>query len=376
MDRKPLYVSQPMLPDLRELYHSLEEIWSSQRVTNHGPLSQKLEEELSRKLEVPTAKLFNNGTIGIMTALKLFDLPAGSEVITTPMTFAATAHSISWNNLVPVFADIRESDMTLDPDAVRKAITPQTKAILAVHVYGCICDHDELSKIANEFGLKLIYDAAHAFGATWKGRSVATLGDASIFSFHATKLFNTLEGGLVTTPRSEDSDTIYLLRNFGILNEEEVVSIGLNGKMNEVQAAIGLHNLAVYEREREIRKELRRRYTELLSSLPGISVLKVGPHVTQSEQYFTIRVSSKEFGRNREQLKAELDKRNIFCRKYFFPLCTDYTPYRTKKIHSTLDTPYAETAKSEVLCLPFHSGVEEEHIEEIRNVFFQEAALH
>lgn len=365
----PLYVSKPLLPDLGKLTESLAAIWSSGQVTNHGPFSLKLEERLSAMLEVPTAMLFNNATVGIMTALRLFDLPANSEVITTPMTFAATAHSISWNNLIPVFADIQANDLTLDPAAVRKAITPKTRAILAVHVYGCICDHDALRSIADEYGLKLIYDAAHAFGARWKGRSVAALGDASIFSFHATKLYNTLEGGLVTTGNPEDRRRLYLLRNFGILNEEEVVAVGLNGKMNEVQAAIGLLNLDIFEEERSRRATLRRSYRHMLDGLPGITIQEVSPDVTQSEQYFLVRIDPSRFGRSRDEVKASLDAQNIFCRKYFYPLCTDYTPYRAFPIVTVRKEPYAEVAKNEVLCLPFHSGVNTAQIEIMERVF-------
>ncbi|MCR2831978.1 DegT/DnrJ/EryC1/StrS family aminotransferase [Acidithiobacillus ferrooxidans] len=365
----PLYVSQPLLPDLELLSNSLKKIWETKQVTNNGPLSLELENRLATFLNTPTAMLFNNGTIGLLTALKLFDLPAGSEVITTPMTFAATAHSIAWNNLRPVFADITEHDLTIDPEAVAAAITPQTSAILAVHVYGCICDHDALQHLADSYGLKLIYDAAHAFGAKWNGQSVAVLGDASVFSFHATKLYNTLEGGLLTTPIAEDREKIYLLRNFGIKNEEEVASIGLNGKMNEVQAAIGILNLDLFETERAHRTLLREGYRQILSGLKGIILQDVAPNVTQSEQYYLIRIDQEEFGRHRDEIKAELERHNIFCRKYFYPLCTDYDVYRHLPIISTRHKPYAETAKNEVLCLPFHSGVKDTHLDLIADVF-------
>jgi dTDP-4-amino-4,6-dideoxygalactose transaminase len=367
----PLYVSQPLLPNLDLLNNSIKKIWESKHVTNHGPLSADLENRLATFLDAPTAMLFNNGTIGLLTALKLFDLPAGSEVITTPMTFAATAHSIAWNNLKPVFADISEHDLTIDPKAVAAAITPQTSAILAVHVYGCICDHDALQHLADTYGLKLIYDAAHAFGAKWKGQSVAVLGDASVFSFHATKLYNTLEGGLLTTPRAEDREKIYLLRNFGIKNEEEVVSIGLNGKMNEVQAAIGLLNLDLFETERAARTQLRERYRQIFSGLKGIILQDVAPNVSQSEQYYLIRIDQDQFGRHRDEIKVELERHNIFCRKYFYPLCTDYDVYRHLPIISTKHKPYAEIAKNQVLCLPFHSGVNDIHLDLIADVFYK-----
>ncbi len=369
--RHPLYVSQPLLPDIRLLSDYIKNIWMTRQVTNNGPLHVELENKLATFLDVPTAKLFNNGTIGLLTALKLFELPIGSEVITTPMTFAATAHSIAWNNLRPVFADVTERDLTIDPEAVAAAITPQTSAILAVHVYGCICDHEALQSLADSHGLKLIYDAAHAFGAKWNGQSVAMLGDASVFSFHATKLYNTLEGGLLTTPNSDDREKIYLLRNFGIKNEEEVVSIGLNGKLNEIQAAIGILNLDLFETEREIRKQLRERYRNILSGINGVLIQDVAVNVIQSEQYYLIRIDQNEFGRHRDEIKAELERYNIFCRKYFYPLCTDYDVYRNLPIITTKNNPYAETAKNQVLCLPFHSGVTNDHLDIIADVFYK-----
>lgn len=368
---EPLFVSKPLLPDLKDVNEYMARIWDSGHVTNHGPLSLQLEARLAQFLEAPTAMLFNNGTSGILVALKHFNLPAGSEVITTPMTFAATAHSIAWNNLRPVFADIRESDLTIDPDAVAAAVTPNTSAILAVHSYGCICDNKALDAIAKKHGLKLIYDAAHAFGSRLDGRSVATLGDASIFSFHATKLYNTIEGGLVTTPDSADKESIYLLRNFGIKSEEDVVSIGLNGKMNEMQAAIGLLNLDIFERERMARSVLRGKYRSLLSGLDGVMVQDVGANATQSEQYFLVRIDAEKFGRHRDDIKRELDSYKIHCRKYFYPLCTDYVPYKESPIITTNSSAYAEVAKQQVLCLPFHSSVTDNHLKIIERVFHQ-----
>jgi dTDP-4-amino-4,6-dideoxygalactose transaminase len=313
--------------------------------------------------------LFNNGTIALLVALKLFELPPGSEVITTPMTFAATAHAIAWNGLKPVFADISEINLTLDPAAVEAAITPNTSAILAVHCYGCICDHDALSSIAAKHGLKLIYDAAHSFGAKVRGLSVASLGDASVFSLHATKLYNTLEGGIITTNNKSDYEGIYLLRNFGILDEEQVTSIGLNGKMNEVQAAIGLLNLDKFEEERQIRRELRRKYHDILDDIDGVMVQTVPDYVENSEQYFLVRIDPTVFGRSRDDVKRELDVQDIVTRKYFHPICTDFDCYKGYPIFTAGVQPYVEKAKKMVLCLPFHSGVEEAHLNAIRAVF-------
>lgn len=366
---RPLYVTQPLLPDLKDMQGLLEEIWQTKILTNGGPMHQKLEQRLANYLGVPTAMLFNNGTIALLAALKLFDLPAGSEVVTTPLTFAATAHAICWNGLTPVFADVSPGTLTIDPDAVRKAVTSKTSAILAVHVYGTVCDLKGLQSIADEYGLRLIYDAAHAFGTTVEEKSVGLFGDASVFSFHATKLFNTAEGGLITTGNPSDKEPLYYLRNFGIKNEEEVVSVGINGKLNEIQAAIGLLNLPLVEEEKKRRARLRERYREFFISLSGIELQPIQPGISQSEQYFRILIDATVFGRSRDDIYASLRKKQIFSRKYFHPLCTDFESYRGFPIHSMRDEPYAEIVKSQVLCLPFHSGVSEEDVEDIREEF-------
>lgn len=369
-ENKPLYVSSPMLPDIEEYMVELKKIWESGFVTNNGPFNQKFENELKNYLKVPTALSFNNGTIALLVALKMFDLKPGSEVITTPMTFAATAHAITWNGLKPVFADVLEDNLTIDPKAVEKAITKNTTAILATHVYGSICDYEALESIAKKYDLKLIFDAAHAFGVEVNGRSVGTMGDASIFSFHATKLFNTIEGGALTTPHASDEEYVALLRNFGIKNEEEVTAVGINGKLNELQAAIGLLNLKLVEEEQKKRKKLREAYNAFLKTLPGIKIQEVSPEMKMSEQYFPVVIDQKQFGRSRDEIYDALKEENIFARKYFYPICTDFEPYKGYSIVSVHDTPYAEKVKHEVLCLPFHSGVDDENILKIKKVFF------
>jgi dTDP-4-amino-4,6-dideoxygalactose transaminase len=366
---KPLFVASPILPDLEDLKPYLESIWDRRILTNGGIFHGELEKELSRYLGVPTAMLFNNGTIGLMAALRMFNLPLGSEVITTPLTFAATAHAISWNGLVPVFADICPDDLTLDPASVELAITEKTSAILAVHVYGSVCNLDALEGISKRHGLRLIYDAAHAFGTTVYGRPIGTFGDASIFSFHATKLFHTFEGGMITTNRAEDRETISYLRNFGIKNEEEVIGIGLNGKMNELQAVIGLLTLPLVEAEKKSRLALRQKYENFLGQLPGIRLLPAQPGVCNSEQYFPIQIDSNIFGRTRDDLYNGLKERDIFSRKYFHPICTDFEPYRGFPIHTARPLPYVQEVKSTVLCLPFHSGVDDSDVDEMRDEF-------
>ena len=362
---RPLYVARPILPKLSDLQPLLNDIWQTRILTNGGPFHQQLEREMEGYLGVPCAMIVNNGTIALLLALKMLNLPIGSEVITTPVTFAATAHVISWNGLTPVFADVDPRTLAIDPASVEKAITRKTSAILPVHVYGMICDVETLQDIADKHGLRLIYDAAHAFGATFKGRSVATFGDASIFSFHATKLFHTVEGGLIATNRPEDKEKIYYLRNFGIKSEEEVVSIGINGKLNELQAAIGLLNLPLVKRERSLRAKLRERYCEFLRSVPGVTLPVPQVEVYNSEQYFHIIIDSRLFGRTRDDVYESLKLKNIFSRKYFHPVCTDFEPYRGSKIYSVRDEPYVNTVKSQVLCLPFHSGVGDDDVEDI-----------
>ncbi|MBV8280520.1 MAG: DegT/DnrJ/EryC1/StrS family aminotransferase [Candidatus Eremiobacteraeota bacterium] len=366
---RPLYVAQPMLPDLKDVQPLLSEIWRTKILTNGGPLHERLENELRRYLDVPTAKLCNNGTVALLIALKLFDLPAGSEVVTTPLTFAATAHAVHWNSLIPVFVDVDPETLTIDPASAEKAITKNTSAILAVHVYGTVCDLDALQRIADKHGVRLLYDAAHAFGTTVNGRSIGSFGDASVFSFHATKLFHTAEGGLITTNRAMDRDPICLLRNFGIKNEEEVVGVGINGKLNEIQAAIGLLNLPLVQGERLRRAGLREKYRAFLEPIRGIRLQPRQPGITSSEQYFPIVVDVAAFGRSRDDLYHGLKKRGIYSRKYFHPICTDFIPYNNLQIYSVRHVPYVSIVKSQVLCLPFHGGVDDEDIADIRDEF-------
>jgi len=366
---KSVFVSEPLLPELNELMPMLQQIWERKYVTNHGPLHQRLEAELQTYLGVDTAMLFTNGTIGLITALKFFDLPPGSEVITSPMTFAATAHAISWNGLKPVFADVLPGTLTLDPDAVAQAITENTSAILGVHVYGTLCDVEAFAALGASHDVRVIYDAAHAFGSTKKGVPIGRYGDASIFSFHATKLFNTLEGGLIATPNAQDRERIYYLRNFGIKSEEEVIDVGINGKMNEVQAAVGLLNLRAVAGEKAKRRQLRKRYCDFLAGLDGVQTQAEQPGVENSEQYFPLVIDETHYGRTRDDIYDALKARNVFARKYFHPICTDFEPYRHLPIVSTRAMPYVTEVKSRVLCLPFHSGVSEDAVSVIADVF-------
>jgi len=359
---EPLYVARPIMPPLDELMKLLEGIWSTRIVTNEGPLHNRLEAELSALLRVPVAKLFNNGTSGLQAALLALDLPQGSEVITTPLTFAATAHSITATGLRPVFADISEDTLTLDPTSVERAITPKTKAVLAVHVYGTLCDHAGLSAVCQAQGLKLIYDAAHAFASDHFGLSTAAMGDLSVFSLHANKLYNTFEGGIVTATDEGMAERLRLVRNFGIANENEVRLVGINGKMSELNAAIGLLNLGLFETERALRSQLRSDYDEIIAEIPGIRPQIRQEGVSQSEQYYAILVDPAS-GTTRDEIYDALKLRNIFARKYFMPICTDFDCYKGEPIYTAAASAVADKVKDRVLCLPFHSGVQPYHVD-------------
>ncbi|MDB2550831.1 DegT/DnrJ/EryC1/StrS family aminotransferase [Rickettsiales bacterium] len=367
--KNPLYISSPLLPDLQDFNNILRKIWDKRYVTNHGFYHNKLEMELKNKFSVPNLKIFNNGTIALLVALKMFDFNPGDEIITTPFTFAATPHSIIWNNLKPVFVDIEEESMNIDPESIEMAITPKTKAILAVHVYGNICNLEKLDYIAKKYNLKLIYDSSHAFNTMYKGKHIGLFGDASTFSFHATKLFNTIEGGAIITPNISDAEKLYMLRNFGIKNEEEIIDIGINGKLNEIQAAIGLLNLNIFEDEVQKRKILRQKYNKIFSNFKGILIQDDNINYTNSQQYYPIRIVETKFGTNRDKIYSELKRYNIFARKYFHPIATEYLPYKKYKIYSKHIEPIVHNIKNEVLCMPFHSLVSDEELTLIYKIF-------
>jgi dTDP-4-amino-4,6-dideoxygalactose transaminase len=364
----PLFVAKPLLPDLANLTQLLQGIWDRGVVTNQGPLHNLLEEKLAQVLDVPFAVLCNNGTAALQCALLAFRFPAGSEIITTPLTFAATAHVISAAGMKPVFADVDEDSLTLDLVAVERAITDKTVAVIAVHVYGTICNNDGLDLLCKANGLKLLYDSAHAFASSVDGRSVALMGDLSVFSLHATKLFNTFEGGLITTQDSELGQRLRRARNFGIMNEERVTMVGINGKMNELNAAIGLLNLEIFEHERRIRTALRVTYDRMVDNFPGLRKQIAQPGVKQSEQYYMFRVDSDVFGCARDVIYERLKERQIMTRRYFWPICTDFDCYLGEPIVSQHIVPVVERIKDRVLCLPFHSGVEPYHVTIIEEV--------
>lgn len=361
---KKIFVTSPLLPDIEDVYSEIREIFDSKWLTNMGEKHKNLELALKNELKVKNLSLFNNGTIALLTAIKALKLPFGSEVITTPFTFAATPHSIVWNGLKPVFCDIEPNTMTIDPNKIEELITPNTSAILGVHVYGFPCDVEAIQKIADKHGLKVIYDAAHCFSTEINGRGIGTFGDISAFSFHATKLFNTIEGGALTYNDDSMDRKIYNLRNFGIRNEEVVEEVGINGKMNELQAAFGLLNLKIYKKEKEKRAKLKEFYDNEISKIKGIKIPKMPQGVTNSYQYYPVVIED-DYPISRDEIYGRFKLENIFTRKYFYPACNDYECYKNELSVKLQELPVTNDLKKKVLCLPYYGGLEKETAEYI-----------
>ena len=353
---KKIFVTQPLLPKLEYFEKHISDIWESKWLTNMGTKHNELETKIKDVLKVPCASLFNNGTIALLTALKALDLPYGSEVITTPFTFAATPHCIVWNGCKPVFCDIEPDTMTIDADKIENLITPNTSAILGVHVYGFPCDVEKIDKIAKKHNLKVIYDAAHAFSTEINGRGIGTSGDITMFSFHATKLFNTIEGGCLTYNDEKLVRKIYNLRNFGIQNEEVVEDVGINGKMNELQAAMGIENLKIYKAEQEKRAQVKAFYDEHLSGIKGIRIPKMPENTTNSYQYYPIVIED-DYPISRNELYDRFKEQNILTRKYFYPACIDYDCYKNNLEVKIGRFRVTNDIKHRVLCLPYYGAL-------------------
>jgi len=365
--KNKIFITQPLLPDLEDFKTHLEDIWHSKWLTNMGEKHNLFENRLKDVLKVKHVSLFNNGTIALLTALKALELPYGSEVITTPFTFAATPHCISWNGLKPVFCDIEPNTMCIDADKIESLITPNTSAILAVHVYSFPCDVEKIEDIARRRNLKVIYDGAHAFSTEINGRGIGTFGDITMFSFHATKLFNTVEGGCLTYNNDDLVRKIYNLRNFGIQSQELVEEVGINGKMNEIQAAFGLLNLELFEAEKAKRAGVKVIYDENLPKIKGIIVPKMPLNTTHSYQYYPIVIED-DYPLSRDELYEKFKQANIMTRKYFYPLCSDFECYKTLPSSQKENLPVANNLKNKVLCLPFYGNLEDEVIGNICEV--------
>lgn len=350
-----IFVTRPSLPNLDEFHESLKEIWESRWLTNNGKFHIELEKRLCSFLSAENCSLLCNGTLALLLALKALDITG--EVITTPFTFVATTHSLAWNNITPVFCDIDSRTLNIDPDKIEGLISPKTKAIMPVHVYGTPCDIQKIQEIADRHCLKVIYDAAHAFGVKVNGEPLVNFGDASILSFHSTKIFNTLEGGAIMTKDAELKKRIDFLRNFGIADEVTVIGTGINAKMNELQAAFGLLQFRTFDEYRSRRRQITNRYRSNLSSTPGIQLFPDLPNVEHNYSYFPILVDTKHYGISRDKLYDALKLNEIYTRRYFYPLISHFPPYHDLPTAQPAHLPIAESIAERILCLPLYSDL-------------------
>ena len=362
MPAKDIYVTQPHLPPLEEFIPYLEKIWASKTLTNCGPFHRELESALCQHLGVEHIALFTNATIALITALQA--LRINGEVITTPYSFVATSHSLLWNGIKPVFVDIEPDTLNIDPKKIEAAITPHTTAIMPVHCYGHPCDVEAIQEIADNYNLKVIYDAAHAFGVNDAGGSVLRHGDLSVLSFHATKVFNTFEGGAIICPDAKTKTRIDHLKNFGIVGEESVVAAGINGKMSEFNAALGLVQLQHIDRAIAARQQIDALYRELLADIPGIECLAPGHETRCNYAYFPILVNA-AFPIPRDALYHKLKANGIHPRRYFYPLIADFPMYRGLPSANRDNLPVAHAAAQKILCLPIYPDLETAAVEQI-----------
>lgn len=351
LPEKGITVTQPYLPPLVEFIPYLEKIWENKWLTNNGPYHQQLEKELSKHLEVEHISLFVNGTIALVTALQTLRITG--EVITTPYSFVATSHSLLWNNLKPVFVDIDRDTLNIDPEKIERAITAETTAILAVHCYGCPCAVERIQKIADTYGLKVIYDAAHAFGVRYKGKSILDWGDLSVLSFHATKVYNTFEGGAIISREPKLKQRIDFLKNFGFADEVTIMAPGINGKMNEVQAAFGLLQLKHLGRAINSRKLIAEYYRKALVGIKGLGLLPAPLSATENYSYFPVLIGP-EFPMSRDKVYLEMRREGIYARRYFFPLISDMPMYKGGVSSPPDNLKVASMISKQVLCLPIY----------------------
>ena len=356
-------VTSPLLPDLEEFHGLLEEIWDSRWITNNGSFHKKLESALAEYLRVPFISLFTNGTLPLLTALQALDITG--EVITTPYSFVATTHAIWWNRCTPVFVDVDPTTGNLDPDRIEAAITPRTTAIMPVHVYGTPCETARIQAIADRYGLKVIYDAAHAFGVESGGESTLKAGDLSTLSFHATKVYNTIEGGALVMHDAEMKKRIDFLKNFGFAGETEVVSPGINSKMDEIRSAYGLLNLKQVDAAIEARRSIALRYREALRDIEGLSFFDDLPGVRHNYSYFPIFVDADVYGMTRDALYFKMREQGVWGRRYFYPLISTFSPYRELPSSRPENLPNAHRLADSVICLPMHASLSDEETDRV-----------
>lgn len=356
MSNKPVYVTQPYLPPLEEFVPYMEQIWNNKILTNGGPMHQELENALCEYLGVKHIALFNNGTIALLTALQALRITG--EVITTPYSFVATAHSLLWNGLKPVFVDIDPNTLNIDPSKIEAAITPQTTAIMPVHCYGNPCDVKAIQAIADNYNLRVVYDAAHAFGVQDTGGSILRYGDLSVLSFHATKVFNTFEGGAIICPDAKTKLRIDRLKNFGFVDETTVVAPGINGKMSEINAAFGLLQLKHIDQAMARRKEIDTFYRQQFKEVNGITVVEPSGQEVANYSYFPILVEP-EYPLSRDELYQKLKDNNVFARRYFYPLISEFPMYRGMTSAKRDNLPIANSVSEHVICLPIYPALTE-----------------
>lgn len=360
MAEKQITVTSPLMPSLEDFNQYLQDIWQRKWITNNGYYHKELEKALCEYLDVPFVSLFTNGTLPLITALQALRITG--EVITTPYSFVATTHSLWWNGIKPVFVDIDPTTGNLDPNKIEAAITPRTTAIMPVHVYGKPCETKRIQEIADKYGLKVIYDAAHAFGVKVNGESVLNAGDMSTLSFHATKVYNTIEGGALVMHDEQTKKRIDYLKNFGFAGETEVVAPGINSKMDEMRAAYGLLNLKQVDAAIKIRRHVAVKYREALSNVDGITFFDDMPGVKHNYSYFPIFVDAEKYGMTRDELYFKMKEQNVLGRRYFYPLISTFSTYRGLESAKPENLPNAHKMADSVICLPMHHALSEEDI--------------
>ena len=363
MNQKQITVTSPLLPSLEDFIPYLQQIWDSKWITNNGSFHQRLEQALCEYLGVKYISLFTNGTLPLITALQAMRITG--EVITTPYSFVATTHALWWNGIKPVFVDVDPTTGNLDPDKIEAAITPKTTAIMPVHVYGTPCNTERIKEIADKYGLKVIYDAAHAFGVKKGGESILNAGDMSTLSFHATKVYNTIEDGALVMHDAETKKRIDYLKNFGFAGETTVVAPGINSKMDEFRAAYGLLNLKQVNAAIAARKRVALRYREALKDVDGITFFDDQSNITHNYSYFPIFVDAEKYGMTRDELYFKMKEQNVLGRRYFYPLISDFSTYRGLESAKPENLPNARKMADSVICLPMYHNLTDENIEKI-----------
>lgn len=361
MENKVITVTSPLLPSLEDFIPYLEDIWNRKWLTNNGYYHKELEKALCEYLKVPYISLFTNGTLPLMCALQALRITG--EVITTPYSFVATTHSLWWNGIKPVFVDIDPITCNIDPDKIEAAITPKTTAIMPVHVYGKPCDTERIQAIADKYGLKVIYDAAHAFGVEVNGKSILAAGDMSTLSFHATKVYNTIEGGALICQDEKTKRRIDYLKNFGFADETTIVAPGINGKMDEVRCAYGLLNLKQVDDAIEFRRQTAKKYRGALFDVEGISFMEDVPGVRHNYSYFPIFIDAEKYGITRDELYFRMKEQNVLSRRYFYPLISEFSAYRGLESARPENLPIAHKVAESVICLPMYYNLKDEDVD-------------